>query len=388
MIGLSEDNAPQWQIETRNAIDSVLAERWRAIETDGRCTVFQTLDWVSTWYEAARRHNTAEPVIVTARRAGAVEVEVILPLCRVRRRGYSLLTFADIAVSDFCGPVYAADAFTSADAVSGFALALSRLAREGDAIHFKKIAPTVNGERNPLLDLNGIELFPYNLWGVALELGNASPPPSIPSATLASVTKRRSALDRKFNRTFVWEDEPERLTPLFDELVDLRLSRSNQIGREDILKEPIWRDFYRSLVSTPQHGIKPIIVRIAIDGATIATLFAVGYRNAFHYLLPTYVMKKWNRYTPGYVLILDAMEAAAERGYGYFNFSIGDAPYKEAFGGQSTPLHEAFIPLTARGRAAHAAWYASRRLRRFPRLEALVRGHRPSEEGSPRPGLA
>lgn len=367
-----EAAARAWEIAIHDNIEP-LAEHWRKLEAEGCCSVFQSYDWLSVWYEVTSRHGLAETLILTARRSGAQSPEVILPLCRLRRRGYREVTFPDILVGDFAGPLFVPDAFDETGAVHSLWKAILRTLPACDVVHLTKIAPTIGAAPNPLLQLRGLVPFPSRVWGLPLRPGSGAVPDLVPEAVLASVDKRRAALERKHGRIVTWTEDPEQLPKLYEELVALRTERSERIGRDEALHIDVWREFYAMLAARRHERMRSIVVRIEIEGRVIATFFGVVYGKAVHYLLPTFAMKKWSRYTPGFQLIVDALEMSSARGYEYFDFTIGDEPYKEAFGASPSPLCEIMAPTSLRGRLPYAIWLLKLRLRRHPRLQALLR---------------
>lgn len=361
-----------WQVAIHDDI-APLEERWRTLEECGCCTMFQTYDWLSVWYAVTARHQAAEPIIVTASRRSDGQAEVILPLCRLVRGARSIIAFADIEVSDFCGPVFAADAFDAPGAARAFVTAVRAALPDADAIHLGKIVPTISGRANPLLALDGLVPCADKLWGLDLDPSRPEAPAAIPEALLASTNKRRAQLERKFGREIHWEEDHKALPAMFDELVDIRMVRAERIGREDPLATDLWRDFYASVLARRHATFHPSILSLKIDGATIATAMGIRYRGSYHYLLPSFVMTKWSRYTPGFQLILDAMEAVAERGCTYFDFTIGNEPYKQDFGAAPRPLYEAYIALTPRGWLPYGEWRLREYVRQRPRLKAMIR---------------
>jgi CelD/BcsL family acetyltransferase involved in cellulose biosynthesis len=360
-----------WEVTVHDRIEP-LAEHWRALEAGGCCSVFQSYDWLCAWYEVTSRHGLAEPLIVTARRSGAEAPEAILPFCRLRRRGYSEVTFPDILVGDFAGPLFTADAFDDPAAIRSLWDAILRALPDCDVVHLTKIAAMIGGAPNPLLQLRGVVRYPSRVWGLPLQPGSGTVPDLVPEAVLASANKRRAALERKHGRIVTWSEDAEQLPELYEELVALRSERSERIQRDEALHIPAWREFYAILAARRHERMRPIVVRIEIEGQVIATFFGVGYGGAVHYLLPTFAMKKWSRYTPGFQLIVDALEMSSARGYSYFDLTLGDEPYKEAFGARPSPLYEIMAPTSLRGRIPYLIWLVKLRLRRHPRLQAIL----------------
>ncbi|MGL4290799.1 MAG: hypothetical protein ACRCVA_30910, partial [Phreatobacter sp.] len=88
-----------------NADAASLETEWRDLEGRGAVTAFQRYDYVAPLYAAFVRHRRAEPLIVVVRAAKGAPPLMILPLCRYRDDGLTVISFADIRVADYCAPV-------------------------------------------------------------------------------------------------------------------------------------------------------------------------------------------------------------------------------------------------------------------------------------------
>ena len=367
-----------WHVTIHDRLEPLRAD-WEVIESHGCATVFQSFDWLSVWYDVTQSYGVADPIIITAKRSVNGPIELILPLCRVRRYGFSLLTFPDLMVSDFAGPVFMPSAFTAENSFASFWRELRKRLPSDDAIQLSKICTDIDSASNPLLSLPSLKKMPYGLWGLPLEPGTPGASRLVPAAMLASVEKRRAIVRRKFVRSFSWSDDGVSLSQAFAELVEMRRLRCERIGRNEILDDPMWLEFYSRLAERKHAVLKPIIMCLQANGQTIATLFGVGYKGAFHYLLPTFLMQKWSRYTPGFQLLIDSMETCSARGYRYFDLTVGDEPYKQQFGAEFRPLYEYFAPLSSRGWLLYGIWRSKRWLQRHPALLARIKaalGHR------------
>jgi CelD/BcsL family acetyltransferase involved in cellulose biosynthesis len=248
-----DDRTPtvHWEIALHDDIGP-LEPTWREIEARGCSTAFQSFDWLATWYEVVGRHGAAEPVIVAARHAGADEVQAILPLCRIRRRGYWEISFADLAVGDFAGPVFLPEAFVRPGASAALMDAVVRALPKADVIRLDKLCTTIGGRPNPLLDLADVVPFPVGVWGLTVDADTVSkPPPGAKRWLFAKAEKLRSEIAAKFDQTFEWCEGPDRLPTIFETLLDLRIARFEPLGRPDLLKEAMWRDFYRAMAARP-----------------------------------------------------------------------------------------------------------------------------------------
>lgn len=90
----------------------------------------------------------------------------------------------------------------------------------------------------------------------------------------------------------------------------------------------------------------------------IATSFGLTRGKAHLSVMPTFAVGDWSRYRPG-MLMFDAMlEDFGPRTdfQGYFDFTIGDEPYKQRFGATGSPLYETMVPRSLKGALAHLYW--------------------------------
>lgn len=361
-----------WHVAVHASI-AMLKPEWRRLETQGHCTVFQTFDWLAAWYEVTSRHGAAEPVIVTARRVGSEETEVILPLCRIRRRGYWEVTFADLAVSDFVAPVFIPEAFERPGAMAALMKAVAAALPRCDVIRLEKIPATLGARCNPLLELRDVVPFPVGLWGVPLSVSQMARPQRAKRRVFKNAERRRCELSKCFKREFEWSEGPESVREAFEELVALRIARFEALRRAEILKEPMWRDFYQTLAERHWESLRVVVARIKADGQTIAALFGVGHGSRFHYLVSGFAMEGWEHYVPGLQMIFDLMQECPSRGFDYLDLTIGDERYKKDVGAERRALYETRVPTSLKGRAVCLAWRQRVALRAYPRLIALLR---------------
>lgn len=149
----------------------------------------------------------------------------------------------------------------------------------------------------------------------------------------------------------LWERrwEGQRVHGSFGEHADFHLQAARELGPDG-----------RALLST-----------LRLDGEIIA--FAYGLRGVD--FTSSYVLahdERFDRYSPGLLLLLRVLEAGAERGDALYDFSLGDAPYKSLW---VTREQEVVRAIWGSGRHVTAAWSAAwARARSIERLRALKLG--------------
>lgn len=341
---------------------------WRALEEQGRCTVFQTYDWVSCWYETAKKAEGVRPLVVTVsdKSGGAAW---LLPLCLHDKGGVRTITFADLHLSDYTAPVMGPNAPQDPATARALMNKVLKSLPPCDVVHFQKIIDKAGPAANPLAHLRGIRPFHVGRHGIRL----SGPWPDM---SLQTMTSRMRAMLRRRKRlleeeqgeiAFTHHDRPETLAPALEKLMAMRNDRFEEINRAN-LPEP-WLDFYRALISRERPGFGARIATMTVGGEEVASCFGILRGDALHILLPAFQMGKWAPYSPG-LLLFDALLArfSTEMPGGYFDFTVGNESYKDRFGCDHHPLHEWMQPRSPKGLAVYCLWRAKEALRARPRL--------------------
>src|SRR6185369_11571603 len=62
---------PHVELSLHHDLDSIEND-WRAFEDSADCTVFQTFDWLSTWFRNIGAREGVKPAVVIGRHAGSI----------------------------------------------------------------------------------------------------------------------------------------------------------------------------------------------------------------------------------------------------------------------------------------------------------------------------
>jgi CelD/BcsL family acetyltransferase involved in cellulose biosynthesis len=115
---------------------------------------------------------------------------------------------------------------------------------------------------------------------------------------------------------------------------------------------------------------------LLLDDKVLAAHWGYVAGDRFYYLMPAHESGDWRAYAPGRLLNEWLLKWAVESGLKYFDFSIGDEPYKFSYADLDVPLHDAFLPVNAKGRLFAALLGLKRNtkqsLRNSPLAPALI----------------
>ncbi len=350
-----------------------LESLWRQMEAEGLCTVFQTYDWAACWYDTAVSSEEAEPLIAVVFNE-TIGRAWIMPLCLYRRKGLRIISFADLGVTDYAAPLMARDAPSDPETVQAMMKSVIKALPPCDIINFQKLVEQVDGVPNPLLLLPGIQRFPVGCYGISLREPWPYLKRKIMQPRMRSHIRHREKLIREEGEVVIEHHvSPEMYKPLMNRVISLRNKRFLEIGK--LAMPPLWQNFYKNLVNRKSRSLNIIISTMTVADEAVATCFGLSRGKTYYAIMPTFEMGKWERYAPG-IMLYDAMLAnfSEQAGEGsYFDFTVGDEPYKKRFGGEGHLLFEWMMPRSAAGFIAYMAWRAKVALRRHPRLLEILK---------------
>lgn len=340
---------------------------WRKLEETGRCTVFQCYDWVAPWYENTLKHKVARPLIVTvADQAGIVW---ILPLCQYRRMGLRFISLADLGVSDYAGPIMARDDRMSPAEQAEVLLAVRKVLPGCDMVHFQKMHAEIEGKANPLLQFGHVVAMKERCYGIEVTRPWGELSKDIMQSRLRStIRQQRKKIQALGPLSLEHHADGGAITSAMNVLWEMRRGRFNRINRADTPE--VWRSFYYDVACNPARKLDVSITILRVGDTPVACSYGLSRGRNYLSVMPTFAVGDWEGYRPG-MLMFDAMlEAFGQRtGFdGFFDFTIGDEPYKQRFGAKGRPLMECMEPRSLLGWLAYVYWRfkASRR----PKAEA------------------
>jgi CelD/BcsL family acetyltransferase involved in cellulose biosynthesis len=346
-----------------------IEQEWRSFETEADCTVFQSFDWLATWFQHIGQHAGVTPAIVAGRRAGG-ELLFLAPLAvvsgLVRRLTWLGGDFCDyncaLLAKDFSEQV------TPAQFDELWAEICRRLQRQPqhrhDLVELKKMPETVGAQPNPFVRLDvglnpsGAHLMPLN--GTWDEIYNAK---------RSSATRRRDRTKRKRlgelgEVRFVTPQKPDEIARTLETLVVQKSKSFARMGVTNMFALPGRRDFFFALATNPRTRHLTHVSRLDVGSTWAAINLGLVFGDCYYHVLASYDDGEVSRFGPGAAHLRDLLCYAVERGLRCFDFTIGDERYKLEWSERTLLLYDLVVPVTARGWPLAALARGERRLTR------------------------
>lgn len=293
---------------------------YRAFHRDSGATAFQSPEWLSTFYRRLMRPPEIEPLVVVGRDASQA-LALVVPLIRRRIEDLIHIEYAFLGVCDYALPIVARD-------IDAARLSSAFLATLG-AHDLLTIEPVRDEDAATWRALLGAAPEPLGFGAHALACRGAY------AECRAGTFRRKAAeIDRKARRLSALG--PLRLEMLSGEeaAAAMAMARHFRAGRftGDPLQDDRFHRFYADVARSGGAAGPARTYRLRCGAATVAVLFGLIDGPAFRYLVLGCDYARFGAFSPGMIMLDRAMADWFGGGGAVFDFTIGDEPFKAAFG--------------------------------------------------------
>ena len=353
---------------------------WRAFEADADCTVFQTFDWLSTWFRNIGVHEAGKPAIVIGRHEGTILF--LMPFALERSAGIRKITWLGSFLCNYNGPVLARD-FSQRVSPPQFAqvwqdiqsLLLQQIGH--DIVDLEKMPTTIGEQANPFC---AMRVTPHVSDAYLTALGGdweAYYAAKRSASTRKTDRKKRKRLADHGETRFITASSRDDVVRNVDALIDEKRQSYAKLGVANMFKRPGYRDFFLDLATGAQSSRLTHVSRVDVGEKIAAANFGLMYRGRYYYILAGYDDGELAHFGPGAVQLRDVMRYAAEHNCPLFDFTIGDEPYKREWCDIEIGLCDYVAPASWRGSLVAVSTVAFRRIKRWikrnPTAWALAR---------------
>jgi CelD/BcsL family acetyltransferase involved in cellulose biosynthesis len=343
---------------------------WRVFEAQADGTVFQTVEYLSTWLRHVGARSGVQPAIVTGSDA-AGGLLFLLPL-GVRQAGMArVLEWLGSDLCDYNAPLLAAD-FSERFSGASFAIVWAEIARHlqshprlaYDLVSLTKMPERVGEQANPMLAL-GVTAHPSGAYLTHLE----GAWDVFYAAKRSSTTRRRDRTKRKRlaelgEVRMVNTDDADILATL-DILMEQKARSFARMGVANLFARPGYPEFYRALAAGEATRSFVHVSRLDVGEIPAAVNLGLIHRRRYYHLLASYGDGEASRFGPGAAHRHERMRYAIERGCDTFDFTIGDEPYQRDWCDTELTLYDHISAATLRGSIVAGPRLAGQRLKRW-----------------------
>jgi CelD/BcsL family acetyltransferase involved in cellulose biosynthesis len=357
-----------FEVSVENAFDFRSAEYLDLYERSA-ATPFQSPVWLASLYGGLLEHNSASPLVIVVRCNADKGLAMVLPLVRRRYSMLRVIEFADLRISDYVSAVADAGTFSAILADHDCVAQIRFLAHPYDLLRIGKLSDqTLELERlfgirrREPMSISSYETLlgdDYETWRKE-KLGR-------------SYCKELDKKSRQFQRRgvvhFGCAEDEETITRAFEALRVYRGLRfgNREDGTGDLLQVPSYYDFYLDIAMKGRGGYTRTYVMTVDDRPVACALGLLGRSGSVLIVLSGFDHDNFKSQSLGSLLFEEIARHTIEQGGRSLDFTIGDEPYKLAFGAQPSPMWQIARAGSPLGHAAGLL------VDRMPAAKALAR---------------
>ncbi|MGI9420493.1 MAG: GNAT family N-acetyltransferase [Geminicoccaceae bacterium] len=323
---------------------------WRALEQTGDAIVFQTYDWQAAWHQLIGRQQRVRPCIAIVTTDDDRPL-MLLPLGIVRRGLGRALIWLGGELTDYNGPVLAADAalYLNGLGIDGLWRRLRHELPAFDYVDFQRLPAEIGNQHNPFVQLSNRG---NPIAGRCTRLG---------SSWETYHNGKRSAETRRKERKkegklglhgpieFVVAQTTAEIDRIVAALVAQKSASYQRKGVKNLFRDPAYVDFLKAFAHDHVESGLAVLAAVKVDDEIIATQWGLIYGNRFYCLVYGHDQGRFARYSPGNVLLRRLLEWCCERDIDVFDFTYGDESYKDHWCEDRLALHDCLLPSSPLG---------------------------------------
>lgn len=302
---------------------------WRSFENEAEYFAFQRYDWLKNWHEFIGACQDLTVCITVVERPFGSRL-MLLPLGIERRGSVRCLVWLGGAITDYQGPLLAADAGDCLDARVFPELwkKIRDCLPPHDAVVLEKQPEFIGTQPNPFLHLPH---FPNISNAHFTQLGD-----DFQEFLRVKRSDHWRSMERKKERRleklgtlfFRMATDTQDVQRILQEMMRQKSQGYHALGIPDIFADPGYRRFFAHMTA---HHVKDGFVHLSalmLNERMLATHWGLVHRGRFYCYLPTYARDELSRFSPGNSLLRRLMEWSIGQRLDVFDFTIGDEAYK------------------------------------------------------------
>lgn len=303
-------------------------------------TAFQTDAWLAPLHRYLAPGAAAEAATIVVSDPVTGRLILVLPMVRRRKHGLVVVEMADFWVTDYQSPVVDSAELSRLLADETLANRIETALAPYDVLRISKASGHDALIRHLLPRAWRAEMR-ISAHGTTLE-GSWQDWRATHMANRVRryLDKKRRSLSRQGKVAFRLVTDARDIDAAFDALRRFRRVRFAAIGADDVTADDAVFGFYRHVAAAGARDGRARTYVLSLDDAPVAVVFGIVHRDCFLHLLLAYDVEVHGRRSPGLLASEDAMRSALESGIRYYDFTVGDYPFKAQLGAVAQPLDE------------------------------------------------
>lgn len=376
----NSDNAGDFVVDVYGSWADV-ADWWPHSDDPGvAATPFQGRAWLNCWYATVGQQSEVEHLLIVVRDRASQEPVLLLPLVEHRQGRKTVITSADLGVTDYNAPVIYADRAASI-APAPLWQAIHKALPPAALLRLEKMPHMIGNVSNPAVAFPGARTSTLAGNIVVIDDTWESYLKSLERTFRKELGRSLRVFEKHEGARFERIMDQQRAEHVLRGLETLQSERIAGLGLPYTLNEVHNAALYRKLVAEHLAGGRVILTALTAGDAVVAGLLGIADASRYAMVRLGAAGGEWRNCSPGRLVIERTMHALYQEGRRSFDFTTGDYPYKRRLGVAAIPLVDVTQARSWRGTTTVLQARAKSTLRQYPQLKTWLSRDKRQDEG-------
>ena len=315
--------------------NSDLKKIWKELEENSIHYIFQTYDWNNHWHNMIGEPQNIKPVIVVVKENS--KPVALFPLTIKNIYFIKILEFSGGILNDYNMPLIK----TQSNFIKQFKTnweEIIKILPKYDIRLFRKI-PQIYDKKKGYFYKSWTPNCMHKAFAMDLPKSTELLRKRLSKNLISNISRKNRRLSELGNVKFVISQTDLDYKKITEQMIAQKRQRYLQTGVRDVLKCIYIQNFYRQFNSNNSEELKIHVSALKLGNKIIATHWGVIHNNILYWLMPTHSYK-YQKYSPGRLLIDRLLTWAIENKIESFDFTIGDDQYKKEYCNRESVLYD------------------------------------------------
>lgn len=306
-------------------------------------TGFQTLNWLTVFYDEVAHARRAMPRLAVVTDSESDQVVLALPLV-VAKEG--LLRVASLAALEVVGhgaPLLGPEPLSDADRIRDIWRALRAAIRDVDLIRLERMPAEIGGRPNPLIDLFGSSTSRASAHRLVVTGSFDDYLQELGKKYRKDVERCHRLWQSEDNPRLVCAETDDEIAHVFATMEEQQAEWHAAHGTKDIFAERSTREFFERLAFDGADAGVTSLFALEASGRIVATLFGLTQDDVFSLLCISTGGEQWSHLSPGRLIVLETVKHLSAEGVRCFELGVNANPLKHGFGTEEVPLYDLVV---------------------------------------------
>ena len=326
-----------YEIKIFSDIDPALKKDWENLELNSYNYCFQSYEWFENWVNNLRFNNQNYSLCIAVVKYKS-KVICIFPFEIVEKFKLKILKWVGDNQSDYCSPILSKDYSFDKEKFNYLFQEVLKVIKNIDIVYLIKQPENIYGLKNPFvlflnnhLDSKTYYILLPKKWE---DYNNQILKKNFHIQNL----RKKKSLKKIGNLKFKILNNKEEKIKILDKVFIQKNIRLTAKGTKDILKQHDL-NFYKEFERKNLKNLKTQLSYLALDNEIMSIHWGIIYKKRFYYLLPSIKDSKFNKYSPGRLLVSLLIRWSISKKLEVFDFTLGEESYKKSWSNKDSYLY-------------------------------------------------